>query len=460
MKAQAQGQRQGLLVQRREGPANASSRSAARRLCKQSLQLRTLISISLLLVLCLNVNYWNDYDSLQAREGEMRAGLPAARGLGWDESVSNDQNNTTVYSSNDTESTKEHVFGACLMFRDDLSMLPEWLAYHYTVLPLRYLVLGVDVDNRQDATPVLRAFEQRLDGLHTQVLQVADLVVLDNEKTQSPASGDRTDKQAANTLGNQTRNTAQDTARMHHHAFVDRQKLFVQACNRILYEKGVHWTAHVDSDEFITFNHPRVDKGGIGPTTVPTVVESLATWQVRGMVKGPCYTLPRLRYGALENVTCHPSGTIKASPFVSPWETGLTTRRFVQHARPGDFAANKFGKVIMNLQQLPVDLVLPKNKRDVKIRNIHRPYKQHCGPAAVTTDALLRANHYVGSLSRFTGRSQDGRRTEEAWHLYAHHNFDHSCDDATMQTWVTRFIRAVGDVGAARSLLFPAKAVT
>jgi len=36
-------------------------------------------------------------------------------------------------------------FSACLIIKDDNIILPEWMAYHYTILPLRRLIVGVDV---------------------------------------------------------------------------------------------------------------------------------------------------------------------------------------------------------------------------------------------------------------------------------------------------------------------------
>jgi len=36
-------------------------------------------------------------------------------------------------------------FSACLIIKDDNIILSEWLAYHYTILPLRRLIVGVDV---------------------------------------------------------------------------------------------------------------------------------------------------------------------------------------------------------------------------------------------------------------------------------------------------------------------------
>lgn len=40
--------------------------------------------------------------------------------------------------------TEKDGFSACLIFKDDNDRLVEWIAYHYQVLPLRFLVVGVD----------------------------------------------------------------------------------------------------------------------------------------------------------------------------------------------------------------------------------------------------------------------------------------------------------------------------
>ena len=50
-------------------------------------------------------------------------------------------------------------FSACLIIKDDNIILPEWLAYHYTVLPLRRLIVGVDLMSYTDPAPILHAFE-------------------------------------------------------------------------------------------------------------------------------------------------------------------------------------------------------------------------------------------------------------------------------------------------------------
>lgn len=362
------------------------------------------------------------------------AAAPAAAIRGVDEKSATSYNNKNNMHH---ASASASLFGACLMFKDDMDLLPEWIAYHYTILPLRYLILGVDVGNQQDPRPYLQQWNAL--GLQYKVVSLGadDSGGNGNIKMTSRTTTNTTLNVQQCAGSNLHGNHSETTALEAHHAFVDRQKVFVQQCTMQMQAWNVHWTTFIDSDEFITYNNNNNGNGGATPTiehplSFETVASSLQRWQDQGKVKSPCYTLPRLRYGALENATC-----TTATPFILPGESSLTTRRFVQHARPGDFASNKFGKVILNVSAIPPQLVqsqLP--------RNIHRPYRPYCGPAAAAADdsVLLRANHYVGALERFTARAQDARRTQAEWHRYAWHNYNASCDDVTIQSWVARFV--------------------
>lgn len=348
---------------------------------------------------------------------------------------------TVVESPLDSNATSNNrdTFGACLMFKDDMDLLPEWLAYHYTILPLRHLILGVDIGNEQDPRQYLEQWGKASLELHYKVVSMADLM------TVRQANNNRLLRLRNNNplLSNSSGTSALDA----HHAFVDRQKLFVQQCTLDMQTWNVHWTTYIDSDEFITYNN----FGDGDNDQEHTVLASLQKWQAQGVVTSPCYTLPRLRYGALENVTCPASPSLSSSnTYFSEQEWSLTTRRFVQHAQPGHFASNKFGKVILNVTALPKQLV-----QDKLPRNIHRPYPPYCGPAAAGgTKARLRANHYVGSLDRFTARTNDARRTQAEWHVYAWHKYNASCHDVNMQSWVARFVKIVKNAALAQTLLF------
>ena len=68
-------------------------------------------------------------------------------------------NNTTITSmnhevayhdddNNNKEHDKEDSFSACLLWMDDNFRLEEWLAYHYYILKLRYVVINIDPNSK------------------------------------------------------------------------------------------------------------------------------------------------------------------------------------------------------------------------------------------------------------------------------------------------------------------------
>jgi hypothetical protein len=55
----------------------------------------------------------------------------------------------------------EKMFGDCLLIKYDNHYLVEWLAYHYHVLPLRHLIVGVDPSSRTSPTQILDRYRDR-----------------------------------------------------------------------------------------------------------------------------------------------------------------------------------------------------------------------------------------------------------------------------------------------------------
>jgi len=49
-----------------------------------------------------------------------------------------------IASVSAVSSAPSNGLAACLVIKDDNDRLVEWIAYHYQVLPLRFLVVGVD----------------------------------------------------------------------------------------------------------------------------------------------------------------------------------------------------------------------------------------------------------------------------------------------------------------------------
>ena len=52
------------------------------------------------------------------------------------------------------------TFSACLLVKDDNQLLPEWLAYHYTTMPLRRLIVGVDPLSLTRAEPIFDKYRE------------------------------------------------------------------------------------------------------------------------------------------------------------------------------------------------------------------------------------------------------------------------------------------------------------
>jgi len=180
---------------------------------------------------------------------------------------------TTVpkQSNNGTIANGDWGFGACLLVKQDNDLLYEWLAYHYTVLPLRFVVIGSDVGNTEDPNDVLRLWRRDSGGgtleettmtatvraasveeqLQYWVLNASDFVGvhgLSPSPLSSPSS--RTNWSAANASSSES-----ELRKQAHNALIHRQKKFVTACLNLLKgQAGVRYVTLIDSDEFLVMN--------------------------------------------------------------------------------------------------------------------------------------------------------------------------------------------------------------
>ena len=72
--------------------------------------------------------------------------------------------NSTVEQSNESsKSTKEQGAAACLLVNDENPRLPEWLAYHYHMLPLRSLIITIDPASRTSPLDILNRWRKELE---------------------------------------------------------------------------------------------------------------------------------------------------------------------------------------------------------------------------------------------------------------------------------------------------------
>jgi hypothetical protein len=361
---------------------------------------------------------------------------------------------TNANTNNDNDKInidKNSSFGACLMIKEDNELLPEWLAYHYTVLPLRYIVIGSDVGNTQNPEAILSRWKTAHTDLQYWVWNNASTFVHRHD----PMKVKHADK--SNDNDNHS-NSIEDKKLQAHHAFVHRQKGFITTCSEFLKKQGVQWTTYIDSDEFVVLNRLGPDDKDLiikdsGPNSIRnesyqarrdldsapgsiTGAEVLHKLRDTGYLEKPCYTLPRLLVGALENATCPDAAAVNELARRDYRYDEMSTLRFVQHAKKGDFSASKFGKVVMDLSEIDEETV-----NSTVPRNIHRPYKSVCGPAVVPfPNAVLYLNHYIGTWERYNSR-QDGRRNRQEWQQRAYFDEGASCDNFE---WFPRFIAQMG----------------
>ena len=317
-------------------------------------------------------------------------------------------------------SEKRSGFGACLMFKDDLELLPEWIAYHYVSLPLRHLVIGLDRGNRQDPFPVLN----RYNGTELR------FTVFQPERNSSVDPRLTVTKEES------------------HHGLILRQKQFVSKCALYLQGLGYGWTTLIDPDEFVAPNHIGDDEeeleqhlGQPSSSGVEMrrtlnqggfrkVIDRLQEWEKSGVLpKAACFTMPRLLIGALENSTCDKMNM--------EGKLHLSTIRFVQYAPKGDFSHSKFGKVMIDLSRYPSAALKPG-----AIRSIHRPSKDLCSSAVphfLSTPLILQ--HYIGSWERYQSRA-DGRRNRAEWEKRAFMNAGANC---RMREWLSIYSQTTAD---------------
>lgn len=310
------------------------------------------------------------------------------------------------------------------MVKDDNDLLYEWLAYHYTTLPLRYIVIGSDLNNRQHPDTVLRLWNNT--HLRSWVLSADEFI--NKHGNYEALFSARTEFK-----------TEEERRSFHHHALIHRQKGFVTACTQILQREGVTWTIFIDSDEFLVMNPMTKEDetllrvGGDGHFSISnhsrqirtrirddflskrTVAELIHGMQLTSHM-GICYTIPRLLFGTYENSSCANSDQVlvheEAKSFLKERLQYLNTMRFLRHGKKGDFASSKFGKVMIDVSALSRETV---TKRVPS--SIHRPFRDVCGPAGAAhfPNAYFFAAHYIGGWERYSSREGDHRRNYGEW---------------------------------------------
>jgi hypothetical protein len=409
------------------------------------------------------------FDRAQQLQGSpvLRAAAPGT------EHVDDAANGSDEDQNHDGNPRNGESFSACLLWMDDNFRLTEWVAYHYYMMNLRYVVVAVDPRSRTDPWDALDKWKARMTiEVWTHDANFTDL----NFAIQEGDSPRRKTKR-----------------------LIQRQGAFYQACAMHLKALNRTWTSFHDSDEFLVVTpQANVSQQSIArrPGAVLRIVQKYGRHQpqrapssppppgfnhvpanaslpalngttpgddnnnnnnndnaddprnwVRWFSSKPCMTIPRVLFSAVpsrpEDVTNNVPSIVEAHQFA--------TLAYRYQATPTKGDTDGAAKSIVDLSRLPWDA-----DRFSKGGSAHRPFKNDtvCAHQFPPTGVLpLVIHHYLGSWEAFSFRDdarKGGLRTREKWEERSALQGGGINDGA--RPWIRGVVRMVGNDAAVELL--------
>jgi hypothetical protein len=345
-----------------------------------------------------------------------------------------------------------NTFSACMLVMDDNHRLVEWMAYHYHVLPLRYMIVTVDPRSKTSPTWIFNRWRKQ--GVYIEEWKDRDFWRKDLKLKPIPDDAPLQVK------------------RDRHRG---RQKYFYRECLIALKNANRTWVSLHDSDEYLLYNHAgrenyrawedkmqarhkqsaqhgmftRIEPSQPPPTTAEpgALIQYIRQEQAAGKAyfKSPCVGIPRLSFGAVSST---PEQVLKDTPKNTQLDMmQFDTLRWRRHAIRNDFVKNALGKVLVDVSR--VDMV-----KTPRFLSLHRPIKSICGPPwHKDWESQLRINHYLGSWESYSFRDDARKgyeRSREQWEYKASINADTTDDN--IRPWLKGFVDTHG-VEKAQTLL-------
>lgn len=358
--------------------------------------------------------------------------------------VSSSSNNDKYYKE---DRPLPFSFSACLLVKDNNVILPEWLAYHYTVLPLRRLIVAVDPLSHTDPTPILNKYTSIGMNITT---WTDDSFWIDGWKPYEK----KTYVITKTTTNEDIRNR-----------FVHRQKVFYKMCLSKLKEEMRTWTIIIDTDEYMAFNHYDENEGEPthcrkNETCAKKYEKSIRDGtHVRAKLdRSPSATVAQYIYNRVDgvfDVVDKPCIIFGRYLFVSK----ESDREVIQKGVEPEFNASYFHtlrylyRAPLGTYQLGKPIVDVSRYDGMDMFNIHRPLRDSCtGNNAYVHNAAMsfRVHHYVGSWETFRQPGVDVRGKE----FFNKRNIEtttfdktttrYFAEDANSTTWLTQFAKLVG----------------
>lgn len=337
----------------------------------------------------------------------------------------------------DNRNNKNHV-AACLLIMDDNHWLIEWLAYHYTTMNLRQLIIAIDGRSQTSPLPILDRWQGRIafelwNDTHYFTPPPPALAA-------APASSAAT--------------TAQDLQQIN----LARQQAFLAKCLQTWKLRAkTSWVMTTDTDEFIVIN-PRTRQSGhaLYRTRVPSLEQPGAILSFLNAEQKRNQSLQCLAIGRLQ---------------FSPDEDESSNKQVQRHGMVLPATLNASDFLTLRWLRPATDLVGPKNIIDLSTVDAqlvlrqsavyqHRVLTEICPEAGFTwtrENSLLQLHHYFGTFEQFHFRHDarwtlpDAGRNTRYERFRGRGTLDTAQADA-VQLWLSAFVKLVGEKQA-QSLL-------
>ena len=334
-------------------------------------------------------------------------------------------------------------FSACLLVMDDNHRLVEWLAYHYHVLPLRFLIITIDPRSRTKPTHVLNRWREM--GMFILEWNDFDFLKLSLARNPIPDDARLEDKRARHRI---------------------RQRQFFRKCLEVSKTYDRTYVALTDTDEYIMYNHKGGDgfekweqqqvelakknkdtrgKQRIWPSQPPPtpdeeggLIKYIRQEEAAGIhpsFQGPCISSPRLQISAIEDNSTTKPDSYKYGDVIDI--DRFETLRFHKHGPRQEFVNNRLAKAILDVSRID---------RFPDMETLHRPIKTICPPPWRNEwDSALRIYHYLGTWEAYTFRDdarRGGEHSKELWYFKSA-EFASETDDLIVP-WMDGFIKKHG----------------
>lgn len=346
--------------------------------------------------------------------------------------------NTFAWS--DASSSTNNKFGpamsACLLIKDENPRLIEWLAYHYTVVKLRYLVVAIDPESLTSPRDILR---QRWGNF-------MDIQIWEDEHYMNQT---QLTVRLARTLRAKSNNDMEEFIQLHR----ERQKTFLAQCNLYHQAHNRTWVAHIDVDEYISYNYIHDQQEPSPPLeerrnlTLFSLTNTATIFDYFHRIHPPtsaCVGMVRVLFGSTTSAKSN-------NNTAEDQNIHLDTLSYFHHENLTSLGLFGKQKVLMDVSRIHPSLLQP-----TKVFSIHTPIMRprHVCPINYFThkaysESILRVHHYIGSWESYSSKV-DVRRDKEIFNERASVSAGPIYD---VKGWYDQFQKIMGGKNIANQML-------